>query len=178
MTKNRIVFACALVAAASTLSAEHQIEIPDWESSVQFRLVTSQQPIRPGDSFSVALVAEIEDGYHLYGPEEPYPSRTEVTLSGENLEVGEAVYPSVETRELSGLGTYDLYEGSIAIRFPVKLSDSGEAGKHTVKATVNYQVCTDFACSAPTSDELTVTVTGGKAGVAVEKQHPDIFKSK
>jgi len=177
MNTNRIVFACALVVAATMVSAQ-QIEIPDWESSVQFRLVTSQQPIRPGDSFSVALVAEIEDGYHLYGPEEPYPSRTEVAVSGENLEVGEAAYPSVETRELSGLGTYDLYEGSIAIRFPVKLSDSGAAGRHTVKATVNYQVCTDFACSAPASDELTVTVAGGVAGAAVEKQHSDIFKSK
>ena len=177
MIANRIVFACALVAVASVLAAE-QIEIPDWESSVQFRLVTSQQPIRPGDSFKVALVAEIEEGYHLYGPEEPYPSRTEVSVSGENLEVGEASYPSVETRELSGLGTYDLYEGSIAIRFPVKLNDSGAAGRHTVKATVNYQVCTDFACSAPTSDELTVTVAGGDVGAAVEKQHPDIFKSR
>lgn len=177
MNTNRIVFACALVTVASMVSAQ-QIEIPDWESSVQFRLVTSQQPIRPGDSFSVALVAEIEDGYHLYGPEEPYPSRTEVSVSGENLEVGEASYPSVETRELSGLGTYDLYEGSIAIRFPVKLSDSGAAAQHTLKVTVNYQVCTDFACSAPTSDELTITVAGGEVGAAVEKQYPDIFKSK
>lgn len=177
MNTNRIVFACALVATASMLFAE-QIEIPDWESSVQFRLVTSQQPIRPGDRFSVALVAEIEDGYHLYGPEEPYPSRTEVSISGKNLEVGEASYPSVETRELSGLGTYDLYEGSIAIRFPVTLSDSATAGEHTVTATVNYQVCTDFACSAPTSDELSMTVTGGAVGAAVEKQHPEIFESK
>jgi len=174
MTTHRIVFACTLVAAASVLSAE-QIEIPDWESSVQFRLLVSQQPIRPGDSFSVALVAEIEDGYHLYGPEEPYPSRTEVSVSGENLEVGEASYPAVETRELSGLGTYDLYEGSIAIRVPVNLSESGTAGEHTVKATVNYQVCTDFACSAPTSDELVITVTGDTVGSAVEKQHPEIF---
>ena len=177
MNINRIVFACALVAAASALAAE-QIEIPDWESSVQFRLVTSQQPIRPGDSFSVALVAEIEDGYHLYGPEEPYPSGTEVSVSGENLEVGETLYPSVETRELSGLGTYDLFEGTIAILIPIKLSESGIAGEHTVKATVNYQVCTDFACSAPTSDELTLTVAGGAVGAAIEKHHPKIFDSQ
>jgi len=177
MIANRIVFACALVAVASVLAAE-QIEIPDWESSVQFRLVTSQQPIRPGDSFKVALVAEIEEGYHLYGPEEPYPSRTEVSVSGENLDVGDPSYPPVETRELSGLGTYDLYEGSIAILIPVELTDSGAAGEHTVKATVNYQVCTDFACSAPTSDELAITVTGGAVGAAIETQHSEIFESK
>ncbi len=177
MNMNKIVFVSALIMAASGLATE-QIEIPDWESSVQFRLVTSQQPIRPGDRFSVALVAEIEDGYHLYGPEEPYPSRTEVSVSGEDLEVGEASYPPVETRELSGLGTYDLFEGTIAIRIPVKLSDSGTAGEHLVKATVNYQVCTDFACSAPTSDELMLTVFGGAVGSAIEKLHPEIFESK
>ena len=177
MKVNRMLFTCALVAAASVLAAE-QIEIPDWESSVQFRLVTSQQPIRPGDSFEVALVAEIVDGYHLYGPEEPYPSATEVSVSGDDLEVGEASYPPVETRELAGLGTYDLFEGSIAIRIPVKLSESGTAGEHTVTATVNYQVCTDFACSAPASDELTITIAGGAVGAAVQTQHSEIFESQ
>ena len=177
MNMNRIVFASALIAAASVLAAE-QIEIPDWENSVQFRLVTSQEPVRPGDSFSVALVAEIEEGYHLYGPEEPYPTGTVVSVSGEGLEVGEALYPPVETRELSGLGTYDLFEGTIAIRIPVKLSDSAMAGEHLVKATVDYQVCTDFACSAPTSDELALSVFGGAVGAAIEHLHPEIFKSK
>ena len=177
MNRNRIVFASALIAAASVLAAE-QIEIPDWESSVQFRLVASQQPIRPGDSFKVALVAEIEEGYHLYGPEEPYPSRTEVSVSGENMEVGDPSYPPVETRELSGLGTYDLFEGTITIRIPVKLSDSGTAPEHTMKATVNYQVCTEFACSAPASEELLITVAGGAVGASIETRHPGIFESK
>jgi len=176
MNTHRIGFVCALVAAASVLVAAQEFEIPDWENSVRFRIVTSQKPIRPGDSFSVALLADIEDGYHLYGPEEPDPSRTEVSVRGDNMEIGDPSYPLAATRELSGLGTYDLYEGSIAILFPVKLVDSGTADEHTVNVTVNYQVCTDFACSAPTSDQLAITVNGGTVGAAVEMQHAEIFK--
>ena len=126
----------------------------------------------------IALVAEIEEGYHLYGPEEAYPSATEVSVEGEHLEFGEPAYPPVEKRELSGLGTYDLFEGSIAIQIPVNLSDAGTAGEHVFKATVNYQVCTDYACSAPTSDELEITVAGGAVGDDVNEQHPEIFESK
>lgn len=175
MTIKRIVLTCLLAAIASSLAAQ-QFEIPDWENSVKFKLVASQNPIRPGDAFQVALVAEIVEGYHLYGPEEAYPSRTELEVSGEGLEAGDPVYPPVEKRELSGLGTYDLYEGEIAIAVPLTLSATAKSDEHTVKAMVSYQVCTDFACSAPTSDELTLTVTGGGPDVDVQQQHPEIFK--
>lgn len=175
--KRRIVF-MSVVFMATALAVAGQIEVPDWENSVDFRLVTSQEPLRPGDRFEVALVAEIEEGYHLYGPEEAYPSRTEVVLDGENLEVGEVEYPPVEKRELSGLGTYDLYEGHIAIRLPVTLTHAGAAAEYTLKAVVNYQVCTDFACSAPTSDKIAVTVAGAPVGAEVQQQHGDIFERK
>lgn len=170
-----LAVAFALVAASPGLA---QYGIPDWENSVEFRLVASQQPIRPGDAFQVALLVDIEEGYHLYGPEEQEPSRTEVTVTGDHLEVGEPAFPPVVNRELEGLGNYDLYEGQIAIKVPVRLTESGIDGEQTVRATVNYQVCTDFACSAPTSDELAISLPVGTAGAKVEPQHPEIFQSK
>lgn len=177
MTPLRFAVALGFLAAAS-LTAAQPNAIPDWENSVQFELVASQQPLRPGDQFEVALVVEIEEGYHLYGPEEQEPSRTEVAVAGDHVEPGTASFPPVETRELAGLGTYDLYEGTIAIKVPVTLSKSTKASEHTLVATVNYQVCTDFACSAPTSDELSLTVRGDTAGATIEQQHPEIFERK
>lgn len=164
---------CALTAASGALA---QNEIPDWENSVQFKVVASQQPVRPGDDFEVALIVDIEEGYHLYGPEEQEPSRTELAVAGDNVEAGEAAFPPAESRELSGLGTYDLYEGRIAIKVPIKVSETATGSEHRLVATVNYQVCTDFACSAPTSDELSFTLRGDAAGADVENQHPEIFK--
>lgn len=177
MTPSRFV-ASALALCITVPVLAQQIQIPDWESSVQFQFVTSQEPVRPGDEFQVAVLVDIEDGYHLYGPEEQEPSRTQVAVSGDNVEVGEPSFPPVVTRELEGLGTYDLYEGRIAVKVPVRVSASTGADEHTLRATVNYQVCTDFACSAPTSDELSLSIPGGTADTEVARKFPEIFEQK
>ena len=69
MIKQSVPLALVLLLAGSFVFAQN-IEIPDWESSVRFELVASQEPVRPGDALELAVVVEIEPGYHLYGPEE------------------------------------------------------------------------------------------------------------
>lgn len=169
---------CLVSFALAPMALAQQIDIPDWERAVTFDLVASQEPVRPGDSFELALVAEVQPGYHLYGPKEPEPSRTKVALVGDSLKAGEPIYPPVVRRDLSGLGEFDLYEGRITVRMPVTLPKGSTGG--VVKATVhvNYQLCTDFACSAPTSSEFSIEMPRGKAGDVVKKLYPDIFSQK
>ena len=168
-------WSAAFLLCALTGSASGQIEIPDWENSVSFELVASQTPVRPGDTFMLAVVADIEEGYHLYGPEEMEPSRTELEGAGESIEFGDPEYPPVVRRDLSGLGTYDLYEGQVVFRIPVSLEASASAEARDAKVTVRYQVCTDFACSAPTDDVLTIALEGAEVGAAIEHPHPTLF---
>jgi DsbC/DsbD-like thiol-disulfide interchange protein len=176
MTLVRSILFVMLLGAG--LASAQNFAIPDWDNSVKFELVASQDPIRPGDSFELALVAYIEDGYHIYGPEEAEPSRTKVSLEGNDLTSGEPDYPPVLRRELAGLGEYDLYEGRIAIRIPVTMAKTAKPGAHEAKLNVDYQICTDYACSAPTSDELTLDLKTAQAGAKVEPLYPDIFKKK
>jgi hypothetical protein len=61
---------------------------------------------------------------------------------------------------------------------PLTLDKTANTEEHALLATVNYQVCTDFACSAPTSDELSIVVPGGTVDAKVAKQHPEIFEQK
>ncbi len=177
MNKRQTCISLILALAAGVVAAQ-QFEIPDWDGSVKFELIASQQPIRPGDGFEVAVVVDIEEGYHLYGPDEPEPSRTEVAVSGDNVKVGEPSFPPAVTRDLSGLGTYDLYEGSVAIRIPVTLSADAVPGKQSIRADVRYQICTDFACSAPASEELELALTAAAPGAEVETLYPGIFETK
>ena len=166
----------ALAAASSPILRAQTIEIPDWEHSVRFELVSSQEPVRPGDQLQIALVAEIEPGYHLYGPEEQKPSRTELLVSGESIEAGGPVFPPVIRRDLAGLGQFDLYEGKIAIRVPIAVDPAApDHGEIPVSVNVHYQVCTDSACSAPTSKTLTLKMTAAKPGSPVEKRHREVF---
>ena len=172
------MFTALILALSAGVAVAQQFEIPDWDGSVKFELLASQQPIRPGDEFEVAVVVDIEEGYHLYGPDEPEPSRTEVAVSGDNVKVGEPSFPVAVTRELSGLGTYALYEGSVAIRIPVTLSADVATGEQSIRAHVGYQICTDFACSAPASEELEIAFTAVAPGAEVEKLYPGIFETK
>lgn len=160
------------IAAAAAAQAP---EIPDWENAAKFELVASQSPVRPGDSLEVAVVAELEEGYHLYGPEEAFPTATVVELvEGGAFEGGEPSYPPPIRRDLSGLGEYDLYEGKVAIRIPV--SSLGRPGRSAeAEVLVRYQLCTDNACSAPTSTTLDLSLPTAKAGAPVKNLHSDIF---
>ena len=172
MTRAAMVLVAALAATASA-----QIEVPDWDNAVSFEVVQSQDRLRPGDRIELAVVARIEEGYHLYGPEEMEPSRTEIEVVSEGLQVSEPSFPPVVRRDLAGLGTYDLFEGDIAIRVPVTLASDAKAGEsHPASVTVRYQVCTDFACSAPDSETLEVELPTGPKGSPVQARHAEIFK--
>jgi hypothetical protein len=43
---------------------------------------------------------------------------------------------------------------------------------------VAYQLCTDYACSAPTTKLLSVALPSAAKGADVKKLHPSIFQKK
>ena len=167
-----------LGASASFAQFKKKIEIPDWDNAVRFELVASQSPVRPGDTFELALLADIQEGYHLYGPEEPEPTRTAVSVQSNALKAGKPTYPPVIQRELEGLGSYNLYEGPIVIRVPVTLATDFKGKSVEAPLEVAYQLCTDFACSAPSTRVLSVTLPGAATGTEVKKLHPSVFSKK
>jgi hypothetical protein len=172
------VFLGALLLSTGVWAGQ-KIEVPDWKNAVAFELVSSQEPARPGDRLELAVVAQIEPGYHLYGPEENKPSRTEISPEGEGLAFGEVRFPPSIERDLLGLGTYHLYEGHIAIRIPLTVEKDVPVGQDIpVSVKVHYQVCTDFACSAPTSKTLELPLPVGPADAPVERQHESVFAEK
>jgi hypothetical protein len=180
MTVMRHVVFAALTLATSAAFAQFQkkIEIPDWENAVSFELVASQAPVRPGDSFELALLADVQPGYHLYGPEEPEPSRTAVSIGRGPLKAGKPVYPPVIHRELEGLGSYNLYEGSLAIRVPVTLPAEFQGKNVDAALEVAYQLCTDYACSAPTTKVVSASLPAASPGAETKKLHPTVFSKK
>jgi hypothetical protein len=179
----QLVFAVA-VAVSSHVHAQFdklgktKVEIPNWDTAVQFEVVASQSPVRPGDAFELAVLADIRDGYHLYGPDEPEPTRTAVSLKAGPLKAGTTVYPQPVRRELEGLGSYELYEGSIAVRVPVTLPVEFTGKSFEAPIEVAYQLCTDFACSAPTRKTVTLALSPAAKGAPIEKQHPGVFGKK
>lgn len=160
---------------ANRPEAGQAFEIPDWDNAARFELVASQSPVRPGDAFEVAVVARLDSGYHLYGPAEAPPTATVVEMTGPTeFEPGATEYPEPIRRDLSGLGEYDLYEGEVAFRIPVT-SGSRARGSAAAEVLVRYQLCTDNACSAPTSTTLTLDLPLAATGTEVRRLHPEVF---
>ena len=173
-----LIIILTLSISSGALVGAQDYGFPDWENSVAFDLLVSQKPVRPGDSFELALVAYIKDGYHLYGPEEQEPSRTQVAVEGGGLISGEPEYPPTIRRELTGLGEYELYEDHVAIRVPMKLKSHAQIGSRKARLTVLYQICTDYSCSAPTSDELVIALETAESDAKVQLLYPSIFTEK
>jgi hypothetical protein len=154
------------------------IEFPDWDNSVRFLFISSQEPVRPGDDVELTILADITPGYHLYGPKEKRPSRTEIEfLEAEGLQWGNPAFPPVIKRDLAGLGEYDLYEGEIAILMPVKIDRMAPRRRNiSARVRLKYQVCTETACSPPTSTEMGIQIPIAKPGQPVQKLYPDVFE--
>ena len=179
MTRRRLGSSIAAALLLASVGAAQTIDVPDWKNAVRFHLVASQDGARPRDHLELAVVAEIEPGYHLYGPEERKPSRTELLVQASQMEFDTPVFPPVVTRDLAGLGEYDLYEGKIAIRVPARVGGNAVPGQPVpIEVRVNYQVCTDQACSAPTHIVLALSLPVVGEGAAVRATYPDIFESK
>ncbi len=174
--RNQLLAGSFALPAAGALAVQVPV-IPDWGNAARFELVASQMPVRPGDRFEVAVVAELDAGYHLYGPEEAPPTATVVEfLGGDAFESDAPDYPEPIRRDLSGLGEYDLYEGTVAIRIPVtSVVRGGRSAKAEV--LVRYQLCTDDACSAPTSATLGIEIPVAEKGAPVENLHPEVFEA-
>jgi len=171
----RLSLLLLLITTGAPAVGQIAIEIPDWENAASFELVSSQSAIRDGDLFEVAVLAEIEPGYHLYGPEEKPPSATVAEWTAPvSFSPGDPAYPEPIRRDLSGLGEFDLYEGRVVIRIPVSAKATGEAPV-AAEVLLRYQLCTDNACSAPTSSMLTLDLPVVGQGTPIERTHQDIF---
>ncbi len=177
MNRITLLSLSGLLAAGVVSATPNQIEIPDWDNAAAFELVASQSAVRDGDRFEVAVLADIAPGYHLYGPQEKPPSATVAEwIAPGTFTPDDPMYPEPIRRDLSGLGEFDLYEGSVAIRIPV---DARVRGGDSVAAEVllRYQLCTDNACSAPTSTTLTVDLPVVGKGTPVTPTHAEVFTS-
>lgn len=174
---NMLIFV-SLVASLAAVATQ-EIELPDWENAVRFEILASQDKARPGDSLELALLTRILPGYHIYGPKEKKPNRTELQpLPLPGLSFGEPAFPPAITRDLADLGKFDLYEGEVTFRIPVRVSPQAAGRSFPVQIKVNYQICTDSACSPPVSRTLSLEVPAAPRGAPVRAVRPEIFGAR
>jgi len=115
---------------------------------------TGSGAVRAGDKFEVQAIATIEEGWHLYSPEQskggPIPTRITVPegaifrLSGEI----ESPLPQVIFDPNFNMDT-QFYENEAVFVLPIEISKDAPSGKATLSVNTFFQICNDHTCLPP-----------------------------
>jgi len=125
------------------------------ESPITWSLKTDPpaRPLRPGDTFTVKLIAQIEDGWHLFSTElraeAGGPKPTRITLpGGQPFELAgkiESPAPKIDFNQAVGMEV-EFFEGTVTFKLPVKVSPDAAPGRQKLRAQVKFQTCSDSLC--------------------------------
>lgn len=136
---------------ARTLKAEDVLGI---------RWMWSHDKVAPKDRFKLAFVADIADGYHVYGSGEKRmkPFKIEFELPEGITLRKQFGYPKAESK-MDPILKVELEAYDKVIAMPVIYFEVGEdasLGEYPITATVHYQACNESVCHPPFSKEITL----------------------
>jgi hypothetical protein len=149
---------CALVWALALCAAVAA------ENPVAWSITNApKKPVKPGDAFTLRLVAEIQPGWHVYSIDQSSggPIATEISLAG-----GQPFEPAASVEGPKPLSIFDsnfdmrvaFYAGKAAFRVPVKTEADAPAGKWSLLLEARYQCCNDKLCLPPKTVKLEAPV--------------------
>ncbi len=124
---------------------------------------TAPEAVRPGAAFEVTLTAKIADGWKMYAPDSPPPSRG-ASVSFTDLPEGFARQdglnqaPPKEGYDPNFDTTVRYYEGEATLRAALALDAGVAPGAYEIGGAVEYMICTDRLCLPPTEAPFAVTV--------------------
>lgn len=160
----------------------------DSRDRVTPRILLSKTSVMPGSDVILAVVLEIEDGWHLWPGPGPVGGgfaefdgaiRTEIAVPAAAvspfvLHTGFATWPEIHgaTADLGdGPREYGVFEGHIAILVPLTVDPAAAIGTYDVSLDLTFQSCDDRLCMAPVDMVLTGSleiVSAGGSGISNE----------
>ena len=142
---------------------------------------SATQAVKSGDKFNISLIATIDEGWHLYSPDQPAggPIPTRITIpENNNFKLAgeiESPTPRVIFDPNFNLDT-EFYEDEAVFILPIEVLGGATAGKNTLFVNFFYQTCNDKTCLPPKNlkVETEIEVTGklSNSGAVTTKISP------
>ena len=175
--------ALTLCVALLTTSAQSLSDLPRANTVVKPRAYVSLEPVPRGRTFEVAVVAEIQQGFHINANKVLEDYLIPTTAQAEwpkGLRLVETTYPPGEMQKFEfSEKLLNVYDGTVTLRMKVQVAADAPLGEMTVPITLRYQACNDRACLPPVRLNLPVELQVGEAGAKVKPINGEIFqKSK
>ncbi|MCI0499576.1 MAG: thioredoxin family protein [Planctomycetales bacterium] len=142
---------------------------------------------RPGDTAILAIVADIQRGFHINADErqiqpfddfKPYPTRVEVIDVPETITIAAPLYPkAVPLKVQYAAGDLMSFEGQTIIYLPVKLAETIHPGRLDLKLEFAYQACADNYCLFPKIVGIEASLAVVEPGSGVSKINAELFSA-
>jgi hypothetical protein len=146
----RTVFFAAAVIVGGHLTINAQTV----RGSIANGTVTRGTPAR------ATVVLSIPAGLHVNSsrPSGEYMIPTRVSASARGVKIGSVIYPRGRDRKFDFSDhAINVYEGRTAFTFAITVPESYRGSAVAVRVSVKYQACTNEACYAPKTKNLTLT---------------------
>jgi thiol:disulfide interchange protein DsbD len=170
------ILAPPCIAAAGLASTDADV--------VRLRTAWSVDRARPGDSTMLAVVANIQKGYHInadarqvktFEDFKPYPTKLTVMEADEGMTIEAPRYPKAVALSVQYAAEPLMsFEGKTIIYLPIKLEETLAAGKAQLKLQFEYQACADNYCQFPKKLEVAETLMIVDEG-AISKINQELF---
>jgi thiol:disulfide interchange protein DsbD len=149
---------------------------------VHVEAYASHERIHAGDSFQVAIIANIKQGLHInsHQPIEKFLVPTVVKFDETKWMIfGPVAYPQPQLKTFSFSTTkLSVYDGKISIFTQGQLSDDISTGDVEVSGLLAYQACDDKACFMPTSTRFKIPLKIVNASEQIKLINKSIFRQE
>ncbi|MEE9212113.1 MAG: cytochrome c biogenesis protein CcdA [Phycisphaeraceae bacterium] len=152
---------------------------------VQVQTVWRTPKAHRGDQNLLAVVVDIQSGYHInpdkaqapsVGDFIPYPSRLTVVEAADELSFEAPRFPAPHPIRVEYAdGELMSYQGRVILYLPVKVADDAAAGSYRAAIELEYQACTDTVCFTPATVRLPVTLEVVATGADVGQPNTALF---
>jgi thiol:disulfide interchange protein DsbD len=178
MTFRRAVAALLLSVACLLLLSPPARAQPADQAKVSAAL--NLTALQPGQDAVVAVVLNIQRGFHAQSHTPKDPNWIALTVTAEAssaVKFGDIIFPPGHDENYPALGLINVYTGKVIVYVPFKVADDAKPGPLTIKGTIRYQICDDNSCFGSETKPWSVETKVVAKGEAVSENQPDLFKN-
>ena len=145
-------------AAAQTVDPA-AAETVSWTASVH-----ADNGVKPADTLTLALHAQVRDGWHVYAlnqlPGGPTPLRITIDPNQVASANGEPIgSPATKIHDRSFDLDTQLYSRAFSVTVPVRVASRAASGRQRIPVSVRFQTCNDRICQPPKTVHLSAPIT-------------------
>ena len=177
--------ACILVASIATAPNGSGTTTPSSDEVIQVKTAWSQDRARPGDAIALAVVLDIQKGFHINADArqikpmadfKPFPTTIRVVEAHAGLTIEAPRYPQAHAIKVD-YASNDLmsFEGKTIIILPAKVDSQLQPGQAKIKIIVEYQACSATYCLFPQKIPREESIAVVERGDSVTKINESIF---